>query len=138
MSKIKKIAIGLLFILLCLAFLVYGAKAQEARVMVIDGVTYRLFNEAEMRDLLIKLKERELCTASLTALEEKFGAYASACEDLKTTLEKQLDTTTKKLEGERNFWKSQFDAERQTTLRLEAIFRSCGGRFLGLFRICRL
>lgn len=125
------------FILFCLAMCAYSAKAQ-ARTAVIDGVEYRLFTADEMRDLLTKLKERELLLSENKELVQQNRELDKLYREVLVNKDKELVLVKEKLGNERDYWKSQFEAERQNALRLEGIFRSCTGRILWLFRVCRL
>lgn len=125
------------FALFCLAMCAYSAKAQ-ARTAVIDGVEYRLFTADEMRDLLTKLKERELLLSENKELAQQNRELDKLYREVLANKDKELVLVKEKLGNERDYWKSQFEAERQNALRLEGIFRSCTGRILWLFRVCRL
>lgn len=134
---VLRLLVLLLLVLFYIVVCTYDTNAQ-ARTAVIDGVEYRLFTADEMRDLLVKLKERELLLADNKELVNQNKELDKLYREVLDNKDKELSLVREKLGNERDYWKSQFEAERQNTLRLEAIFKSCTGRVLWLFRICRL
>lgn len=135
--SLLKTALLLFWLAFCLAFCAHRASGQ-ARTAVIDGVEYRLFTADEMRDLLTKLKERELLIDENKELTRRITETDRLYRELVSNKDQELKLVREKLSNERDYWRKEFEAERQTTLRLESIFRSCSGRILWLFRICRL
>lgn len=127
-----------MLIILVMLFAVQTAWSQEPRIVVIDGVEYRAFNAQEMKDLLRRLNDGKVCEEERAKLEERLDKALKTAEEIEVNRDKTIEVITTKLTKERDYWKSEFEAERSNTLMLEGIFRSCTGRFLGLFRICRL
>lgn len=139
--SVFRVLVALAVLAMMVAWCSKDTRAQdesEPRIVNIGGVDYRLFNEEEMRALLRKLKERELCLKDREGLEGSLKEALRASEAQREAYEKKLLLTRTQLENERDFWKGQFDVERESNLRLTSIFKSCTGRVLGLFRICRL
>lgn len=139
----KKILIDTLLIVAMFILMVFGlltcrAYGQEPRVKTIDGVQYRLFTAEELKPILSKLVERDILLDENKVLDATLKETFDKLEKLEENHSKQLKLVTTKLEGERNFWKSQYEAEHENLLRFQGLYKSCSARILGLFRICRL
>lgn len=68
----------------------------------------------------------------------KLRELVTLYEQLLEGKQKELELVTNQLTKERDFYKENLDKEKETTRQLTIRLRSCTGRFLGLFRICRL
>lgn len=127
-----------LILAMVLALTAVVTHAQEPRIQVIDGVEYRLFNAEEMRDILGKLNERRILQAENAILHTQLDTAVRKFDEAQANRDEAIRLATARFEGERNYWKDQFEAERSNSSRLTAIFKSCTGKILGVFRICRL
>lgn len=124
-------------ITLMLALMFFGALAshsQEVRIVVIDGVEYRALSAEEMRRISTIIDEHKVQKVRIDKLEETVKLY----DELIVGKDKLLQETSEKLITERNFWQEQYNKEKIQTEKYSQLFRSCTGKILGVFRICRL